>query len=151
SGDNLLSVRYNIKVYRYYREVITNITMPYSSVLLRTFNSLKIVNSRLNLLLRRQIKQLTWNQKNNEFIKGRKQIFIIDCKDKWEQISTIICRDITAVNAVGFDCEWVHTNCKRKPVALAQLATYSGQCILVRLNYLQSDLPSTLLITLPQV
>ncbi|KAB7496811.1 Exonuclease 3'-5' domain-containing protein 2 [Armadillidium nasatum] len=77
-------------------------------------------------------------------LKQGKKIFIVDSKEKWKEISTVVCRDVAAVNILGFDCEWVHTNGKRKPVALMQLATYSGYCVLIRLNCLQGDLPSTL-------
>lgn len=49
----------------------------------------------------------------------------------------MLFRDIAAVNAVGFDTEWVYKGGKRNPVALLQLATYSGICVVLRLNYLQ--------------
>lgn len=35
--------------------------------------------------------------------------------------------------AVGFDCEWVQVKGLRRPVALLQMATSSGLCVLIRL------------------
>jgi hypothetical protein len=46
------------------------------------------------------------------------------------------------IQAVGFDCEWVFVG-HRLPVALIQIATHDGYCVLVRVFQLKS-IPVTL-------
>ena len=45
--------------------------------------------------------------------------------------------------AVGFDCEWVFWG-ERLPVALIQIATYDGLCLLVRIYQMSDDIPASL-------
>ena len=44
---------------------------------------------------------------------------------------------------LGFDCEWVTRGSSRRPVALLQLATLDGLCVLIRLCRL-SQIPDDL-------
>ncbi|ESO93138.1 hypothetical protein LOTGIDRAFT_119943, partial [Lottia gigantea] len=48
---------------------------------------------------------------------------------------------------LGLDCEWVmdRENNITYPVALLQLATYQGLCILIRLNLMENNIPKSLL------
>ncbi|XP_042856535.1 exonuclease 3'-5' domain-containing protein 2-like isoform X2 [Penaeus japonicus] len=46
--------------------------------------------------------------------------------------------------AVGFDCEWVHVKNKRRPVALLQLASSMGMCVLIRISQMKDEIPKTL-------
>ncbi|CAL4121209.1 unnamed protein product, partial [Meganyctiphanes norvegica] len=52
--------------------------------------------------------------------------------------------EVSELGAVGFDCEWVSTKGQRRPVALMQLASCNGTCVLVRLSSMENPLPSTL-------
>ena len=45
---------------------------------------------------------------------------------------------------MGFDCEWVQVRGNRRPVALLQVATSSGVCVLVRLCHMRSNIPDSL-------
>ena len=47
------------------------------------------------------------------------------------------------MGAVGFDCEWVSEGKYRHPVALVQLATYTGLCVLIRMSMIP-ELPEEL-------
>lgn len=51
--------------------------------------------------------------------------------------------DCQTYPVLGFDCEWVTVNGTRRPVALLQLATYTGFCALIRLNQFR-DIPTEL-------
>ena len=44
---------------------------------------------------------------------------------------------------VGFDCEWVFWG-QRLPVALIQIATYNGLCVLVRIFQITDSIPVSL-------
>ena len=44
---------------------------------------------------------------------------------------------------VGFDCEWVFWG-QRLPVALIQIATYDGLCVLVRIFQMTESIPLSL-------
>ncbi|KAL7637027.1 UNVERIFIED_CONTAM: hypothetical protein RMT77_012785 [Armadillidium vulgare] len=93
--------------------------------------------------LRRKYTQHIWKEKISKIIDLKGKISVIEDKQSWENVSSDISRDVAAVNAVGFDCEWASSNGKRKPVSLLQLATYSGNCYLFRLNSLQKNIPLT--------
>lgn len=56
---------------------------------------------------------------------------------------SFLCRDISRIPIIGFDCEWVNFHGKTKPVAMIQLASYRGVCALVRVCCL-STIPMTL-------
>ncbi|KAB7500818.1 Exonuclease 3'-5' domain-containing protein 2 [Armadillidium nasatum] len=90
-----------------------------------------------NCFFKRRITQQIWKDETNGIIRKEKKVFLIDNKMKWDEILPLISRDVSAVNALGFDTEWVFKGGKRNPVALLQLATYSGICVVLRLNYLQ--------------
>ena len=52
---------------------------------------------------------------------------------------------LISYQVMGFDCEWVSgEDGKARPVALLQLATSSGLCVLVRLCFFSGVLPVTL-------
>ncbi|CAL4069565.1 unnamed protein product, partial [Meganyctiphanes norvegica] len=66
------------------------------------------------------------------------KIHIVTCSKEWGNISTYIAEEAHAIGAIGFDCEWVHVQGSRRPVALLQLATASGVCVLVRLSCMKT-------------
>lgn len=47
-------------------------------------------------------------------------------------------RHCSTYPVLGFDCEWVTVKGSRRPVALLQLSSYEGQCVLFRLCRLQT-------------
>ncbi|CAF4896887.1 unnamed protein product [Pieris macdunnoughi] len=51
-----------------------------------------------------------------------------------EEMITEIRRRCLTHQAVGFDCEWVTEQGKRKPIALVQISTFDGYCCLFRLS-----------------
>eukprot|EP00092_Neocalanus_flemingeri_P045105 GFUD01050253.1.p1 GENE.GFUD01050253.1~~GFUD01050253.1.p1 ORF type:complete len:571 (+),score=175.73 GFUD01050253.1:246-1958(+) len=55
----------------------------------------------------------------------------------------MLTRDISRLPVIGLDCEWVSQEDKAGPVAMLQLATYSGLCVLVRLCNM-ATIPNTL-------
>ncbi|XP_041972603.1 exonuclease 3'-5' domain-containing protein 2 [Aricia agestis] len=64
-------------------------------------------------------------------------IKIISSEDQVDDAVAEIQRRSSAYHAIGFDCEWVTDNGHRQPVALLQLSTYDGFCLLFRLNKLK--------------
>ncbi|RUS74534.1 hypothetical protein EGW08_017706 [Elysia chlorotica] len=78
-------------------------------------------------------------KKRKQFRIGR-SIHIVNKPEDWDEIYEVLMEDIKSVRVLGLDCEWV----QKRPVALLQLATPSGRCVLVRLFKLGSSLPATL-------
>ncbi|RXG53223.1 Werner syndrome ATP-dependent helicase-like protein [Armadillidium vulgare] len=98
----------------------------------------------INRGIRRKFSQQIWKEKMSDIIQTEGSIILIENELNWEKVSSILTRDIGAVNAVGFDCEWARENGRRKPVSLLQLATYSGNCFLFRLNSFKNNIPPSL-------
>lgn len=69
---------------------------------------------------------------------------IITTTEAWERVAPQLIREVNELGAVGFDCEWVSTKGQRRPVALMQLASCNGTCVLVRLSSIEKPLPSSL-------
>jgi len=61
----------------------------------------------------------------------------------WALVLPILTRDLAILPVIGLDCEWVSQDGKTGPVAMLQLATYSGLCVLVRLCNIPS-IPNSL-------
>ncbi|CAL4069078.1 unnamed protein product, partial [Meganyctiphanes norvegica] len=72
------------------------------------------------------------------------QVMVVTCEDEWEEVAYQFKKEVKSVGAIGFDCEWVQVKGKRRPVALLQLASPSGFCILVRLSFMNSNIPYSL-------
>lgn len=66
------------------------------------------------------------------------EIHIVTSSDEWEAVSSHIAEEAYSIGALGFDCEWVQVQGSRRPVALLQLATASGVCVLARLSCMDS-------------
>ncbi|RXG53449.1 hypothetical protein Avbf_11804 [Armadillidium vulgare] len=71
--------------------------------------------------LRRKYTQHIWKEKISKIIDLKGKISVIEDKESWGNVSSDISRDVAAVNAVGFDCEWASSYGKRKPISLLQL------------------------------
>lgn len=56
----------------------------------------------------------------------------------------MFCRELDNEGALGMDCEWTENGGQRQPVALLQLASSSGTCVLVRLAAFSAPLPPSL-------
>uniref|UniRef100_A0A182JVH6 Exonuclease 3'-5' domain-containing protein 2 n=1 Tax=Anopheles christyi TaxID=43041 RepID=A0A182JVH6_9DIPT len=61
------------------------------------------------------------------------QVHIINTADDCRMIVEKLQRHCQEYNVLGFDCEWVSHQGKRRPVALLQLASHRGLCALIRL------------------
>ncbi|XP_041764587.1 exonuclease 3'-5' domain-containing protein 2 [Anopheles merus] len=61
------------------------------------------------------------------------QVHIINTADDCRMIVEKLQRHCQEYNVLGFDCEWVSNQGKRRPVALLQLASHRGLCALIRL------------------
>lgn len=66
-------------------------------------------------------------------------LLIFSANDAHLYVSRNICRHCAEYNVLGMDCEWVG----RGTVALLQLATHQGVCVLIRMCILKT-LPSEL-------
>ncbi|XP_052890506.1 exonuclease 3'-5' domain-containing protein 2 [Anopheles moucheti] len=62
------------------------------------------------------------------------QVHIINTTDDCRLIVEKLQRHCKEYNVLGFDCEWVSYQGKRRPVALLQLASHRGLCALIRLS-----------------
>uniref|UniRef100_A0A182VWI9 Exonuclease 3'-5' domain-containing protein 2 n=1 Tax=Anopheles minimus TaxID=112268 RepID=A0A182VWI9_9DIPT len=62
------------------------------------------------------------------------QVHIINTTDDCRTIVEKLQRHCQEYNVLGFDCEWVSYQGKRRPVALLQLASHRGLCALIRLS-----------------
>ena len=70
--------------------------------------------------------------------KGLK-VFLIESSDDWAKIPPSFFKAVEK-SKIGLDCEWVPEN-KEVPVALMQLSSHSGECLLVRLCKVNEILP----------
>ncbi|XP_047740326.1 exonuclease 3'-5' domain-containing protein 2-like [Hyalella azteca] len=65
----------------------------------------------------------------------RRVVVVADLKS-WANIEKELLSSSYSLGCIGFDCEWVTGTGIRRPVALVQLATHTGLCVLVRLSQL---------------
>ncbi|XP_043234842.1 exonuclease 3'-5' domain-containing protein 2-like isoform X1 [Amphibalanus amphitrite] len=73
-----------------------------------------------------------------------KRIVVVDSTDQWSTVGRELRARCSETPVLGLDCEWVtEPGGRRRPVALLQLATLDGLCVLVRLCRLP-DLPEDL-------
>ncbi|CAL4182676.1 unnamed protein product, partial [Meganyctiphanes norvegica] len=88
---------------------------------------------------RKKIVQLLYKWRINSLIKlSNMKVHIVTSNEEWECIYSLIAEEAYTIGALGFDCEWVQVQGSRRPVALLQLATASGVCVLVRLSCMNS-------------
>lgn len=74
----------------------------------------------------------------------KRQIHVVQSEEGWNRVLPLLQREVHDKGVLGLDCEWVDIGGHRHPVALLQLATYSGMCVLVRLPSFTSSLPDSL-------
>ena len=67
----------------------------------------------------------------------------MDTVADWAMVLPMLTKDLSMLPVIGLDCEWVSQDGKTGPVALLQLATYTGLCVLVRLCNM-ATIPNTL-------
>ncbi|XP_068210115.1 exonuclease 3'-5' domain-containing protein 2 isoform X1 [Palaemon carinicauda] len=77
-------------------------------------------------------------------LKTNRRVHVVTSREAWNKIEPLLLSEAKSEGAVGFDCEWVQVRGRRRPVALLQLATCSGMCVLVRLCHMKSDIPDSL-------
>jgi len=64
---------------------------------------------------------------------GGCSIHLVNTAADWAMVLPMLTKDLSILPVIGLDCEWVSQDGKTGPVAMLQLATYSGLCVLVRL------------------
>ncbi|XP_063039779.1 exonuclease 3'-5' domain-containing protein 2 isoform X2 [Engraulis encrasicolus] len=61
---------------------------------------------------------------------------VVSSAEEWDSLWPSLQQDLAVYPVLGLDCEWVSMKGKPCPVSLLQLATYTGQCALIRLHLL---------------
>ena len=59
-------------------------------------------------------------------------VFVLDTLEDWQKVSPNFIKEVNELKIVGFDAEWYNHG----KIALLQLATPNGLCLLIRLNRL---------------
>ncbi|XP_029586862.1 exonuclease 3'-5' domain-containing protein 2 [Salmo trutta] len=75
------------------------------------------------------------------------QPVMVNSEEDWEQLWPSLQKELSVYPVLGLDCEWVSVKGKTSAVSLLQMASYSGLCVLVRLQLFRSsqqDLPLSL-------
>ena len=57
---------------------------------------------------------------------------VVTKPEDWTRVSSQVRRDLALLPVLGLDCEWVTRGKHQAPVALLQIATISGLCVLFR-------------------
>jgi len=70
-------------------------------------------------------------------------VIVVSSPKDWTDIANKVKNDLEILPVLGLDCEWVSDDGRAKPVALLQIATFSGLCVLVRLPVL-GTIPNSL-------
>ncbi|XP_032819750.2 exonuclease 3'-5' domain-containing protein 2 [Petromyzon marinus] len=70
-------------------------------------------------------------------------VALVETMSQWSEAASPLQRDLATYPVLGMDCEWVVEDGRAMPVALLQLASASGYCVLVRLCPLNSSTPSS--------
>jgi len=88
---------------------------------------------------------LLWKKSKNKRTEDTTQIyirqhkvFVVDSVKQWDEILPQFLKDISSIKVVGLDCEWV----QKRPVALLQLSSPCGLCVLLRLFKMAAVPPS---------
>lgn len=74
----------------------------------------------------------------------KRRVYVVQSEDDWRKVLPLVQRELQGQGVLGLDCEWVDAGGRRRPVALLQLATSSGVCVLVRLQAFTPPLPDSL-------
>jgi hypothetical protein len=75
----------------------------------------------------------------------KSHIVIINCVEEWDRAHELLLEDLSSIKTMGLDCEWVTKSRQSQPVALLQIATQQGTCVLFRLcKFKDKNLPETL-------
>ncbi|XP_045561857.1 exonuclease 3'-5' domain-containing protein 2 isoform X1 [Salmo salar] len=72
---------------------------------------------------------------------------MVNSEEDWEQLWPSLQKELSVYPVLGLDCEWVSVKGKTSAVSLLQMASYSGLCVLVRLQLFrasQQDIPLSL-------
>ncbi|KAK2157407.1 hypothetical protein LSH36_192g01012 [Paralvinella palmiformis] len=88
--------------------------------------------------------RLWWNiYRSSKFKIIPTVIHVIRNSAQWNAVYPTIRNELGVCKLLGFDCEWVSGSSQKRPVALLQLATPYGTCVLIQM--LQMDtIPATL-------
>ncbi|XP_052362080.1 exonuclease 3'-5' domain-containing protein 2-like [Oncorhynchus keta] len=72
------------------------------------------------------------------------QSVMVSSEEDWEQLWPSLQKELSVYPVLGLDCEWVSVKGQPSPVSLLQMTSYSGLCVVVRLQLLrgsQQDFP----------
>ncbi|XP_025044076.2 exonuclease 3'-5' domain-containing protein 2 isoform X1 [Pelodiscus sinensis] len=61
------------------------------------------------------------------------EVVIVSEAAEWDRVEPLLKKELQMWPVLGIDCEWVSVEGKASPVALLQMASSSGFCVLVRL------------------
>ncbi|CAN9502639.1 unnamed protein product [Ophioblennius macclurei] len=64
---------------------------------------------------------------------------MVSCEEEWQRLWPLIQNELSVLPVLGLDCEWVSSKGKSSSVSLLQMSSYSGLCVLVRLQGLWSQ------------
>lgn len=59
---------------------------------------------------------------------------MVSSEDEWHQLWPSLQEELSVYPVLGLDCEWVSVKGKTSAVSLLQMSSYSGLCVLVRLQ-----------------
>nr|XP_046267966.1 exonuclease 3'-5' domain-containing protein 2 isoform X2 [Scatophagus argus] len=63
---------------------------------------------------------------------------MVSSEEEWQQLWPLMQKELSVYPVLGLDCEWVSVKGRACAVSLLQMATYSGLCVLVRLQAFRS-------------
>ncbi|XP_073340338.1 exonuclease 3'-5' domain-containing protein 2 isoform X2 [Pagrus major] len=76
---------------------------------------------------------------SSEHLLGVKPV-MVSSEEEWLQLWPLMQKELSVLPVLGLDCEWVSVKGRASAVSLLQMATYSGLCVLVRLQAFRSGL-----------
>ncbi|KAG1708483.1 Exonuclease 3'-5' domain-containing protein 2 [Nymphon striatum] len=97
------------------------------------------------ILLMRRMSRKNCIQALYNYHQRSKRIFICKTHQDWAECKDILFDECKKSRYLGLDCEWVTRNSSPQKVALLQLATESGTCVLFRLSQIEKPLPESIL------
>ncbi|XP_013397750.1 exonuclease 3'-5' domain-containing protein 2 [Lingula anatina] len=84
--------------------------------------------------VKKKVPQSVWLWKSLE---RKPKTLVVSDSAEWDRAEDLLNADLRVAKVLGFDCEWVSRTDYHGPVALLQLATVTGLCVLVRLCKLE--------------
>jgi ribonuclease D len=112
--------------------VVTGAALVFGAAAVASFVHLRYRFEQFFRIQRKKCEQLIHS-------KGLK-ILMIESRNDWTKIPPSFFMSVEKSKIVGLDCEWVAEDTK-EPVALLQISSHSGECVLIRLCKVKNILP----------